>query len=53
MDLNFKEEKLFNECIDQNVKGDPKGYCTKVITDVTELEMWNQNDINELCSAGA
>jgi hypothetical protein len=49
MDFNFKEEKLFNECIDSITKIDPKKFCLETIVPLTKFELWTTEDTDRMC----
>lgn len=53
MDFNSREEMIYNECIDYSVKLDPKRFCLGTIASQTPFELWNGNDIDNICSSAA
>ena len=53
MDFNYKEEKLFNECIDSVTKNDPKRFCKEAIVPMTQFELWTEEDTDNLCQGAA
>lgn len=44
IDYNFKEEFLYNKCVDSDVQSDPNYYCKNSIMSYSDFYLWNDED---------
>ena len=53
LDFNLKEERLFDNCIDSEVKVDPKKFCLETISTEMSFEFWTAKEIDQMCKVSA